>query len=243
MAFTTANFDTDSAAENLASVYSFVTEAIGDWFDTVDSTTTENVITFTKGEINVLLLRFLSASAETNSIMQWTLPNGGTTNTLTGHKNNYWSNGFKWVKGWKGSNGIFLQNNSSDCSLFITKSTDDTLIFAGKGTKSDWCNSYYSGSSGTIFYGYMYADIEKDTAFTTKGTGYSDQSSSPITNFYSYACATAGKTSLAPLATQAGTYSENLFICPCSQFAGSNGVEFEADGTRYVTDGLFALKE
>lgn len=53
----------------------------------------------------------------------------------------------------------------------------------------------------------------------------------------------AGATALTSACTDAGTYSENLFFVPFTQFAGQSGITIDVSGTKYVYNGVFALKE
>lgn len=54
-----------------------------------------------------------------------------------------------------------------------------------------------------------------------------------------------GKTTLAPICFDGGTYAPNLFFVPCTQIdlaAYQNFEEVDIDGTRYLYDGNIALK-
>ena len=152
--------------------------------------------------------------------------------TLKNGMNDYrftkWKTDYRFTRAVKTSCGILLYVNNMD-NIFITKNTDGGVIFAG----------YHSTGNST--YGATIGDFANDSAF--KDMGGSNGTGFTANQLKDVGVRSAGRTALVPAVTDAGTYSDNLFFVPFTQFIGQSGITIDVDGTKYVYNGVFALKE
>ena len=152
--------------------------------------------------------------------------------TLKNGMNDYrfakWGTDHRFTRAVKTSCGILLYVNNID-NIFITKNTDGGVIFAG----------YHSTGNST--YGATIGDFANDSAF--KDMGGSNGTGFALDQLKNVGVQSAGRTALVPAVTDAGTYSDNLFFVPFTQFIGQSGITIDVDGTKYVYNGVFALKE
>ena len=140
-----------------------------------------------------------------------------------------------WRRGVKTSNGIMLCNGSTDSyqtSLSISKNSEGGIVFAV--VSPDNTNVNNSVSRGRLL------DFEKSLKVSLM-TGSSN--SNPGERHNGIGIIPAGRTALVPIVSDAGTYCDNVFYVPFSQFTDSCFCKIEVDGTKYVYNGVFALKE
>lgn len=214
MAIETAYFTGTTGAANYAEVLAWLQVNATDYFDEI--TGAENVITCTIGGANALVLDFTGSGA-TKELCVY-LKNRVKIDVMQ-----YWDSSRRLTKAQKLDNGIFIYANKAN-NIFITKTNDDNVMFAFLNSNNDVC--------------WCIADFEKSSAFT---------SSSTLPQSYifdeDWGIFSAGKTALAPAVTDAGTYSDSLFFVPFTQFIGQSGITIDVDGTKYIYNGVFALKE
>ena len=65
----------------------------------------------------------------------------------------------------------------------------------------------------------------------------------PAGRFKAMGILSASMTALVPIVSDVGTYSDNVFYVPFSQFTDSCFCKIDVGGTKYVYNGVFALKE
>ena len=130
-----------------------------------------------------------------------------------------WGNSH-FISAQKTDSGIFLFSNATT-NIFITKTNLGSVFFAGvrRGTSSN--NSFYM------------CDFSNSTSITS--ITYGSTSSNGI---YS-----ASMTAITNVVSDSGAYCNNLFLVPFTQYAGQSDVVIDIDGTKYVYNGIFALKE
>jgi hypothetical protein len=131
---------------------------------------------------------------------------------------------------YKTSKGLLIINNIKEF-IAISKTNDDTMAFAFFRA---------SNTNNGIPQGYVYiGEYEQSQTF---------RNITPLDhietfNNIQYILATrAGKTVMTPICFDSGNYTENLFQMRFSEYQGVE-CQFDLDGTKYVTNGIFALKE
>lgn len=221
MAIETTYFTGTTADANKAEVLAWLTANATDYFDTIFEE--ENTIKCKIGEKYSLFLNFNENSRNhvvaimlKNDAITWTYPCWAT----------YDKTNFTVAK--KTSGGLFLSTAGGAITLFITKSINGDIFYSFYG--------YQKESMSVLAF---IADFDKSASFTMSNAANNKTSASAK----SLGVLSAGKTALVPAISDAGTYSENLFFVPYTQFAGQSGITIEVDGTKYIYDGVFALKE
>ena len=224
MAIETTYFTGTTAETNYAEVLAWLTANAADYFDEI--TGSENVITCKIGDVNALTLNFTEATNARFATI--TLKNGISINTVYKWGDN---SGKETVvrlnRGIKTDNGISLFGTQY-LNFFVAKTSDNNTIFA-----------YFGELNSTSDWGWYIGEIEKSANFIKSRS----ISSSGWGNYTTYGVYSAGKTALVPAITDVGTYNDNLFFVPFTQFAGQSGITINVDGTKYVYNGVFALKE
>lgn len=124
-----------------------------------------------------------------------------------------------WKTATKTDNEIYLRASNGD-DLFVTKTTDGTVLLA-----------LILHTTASRYPLYL-CDFSRSANFTIIG-------SEGANSF----CVSAGKTGLVNMVSDAGTHCDNLFLVPFTQFAGQSDIVIDKDGTKYVYNGIFALKE
>lgn len=230
MAIETTYFTGTTAAANYAEVSAWLTANAVDYFDTIDVPSGAQEASCKVGDATVLKLDW-SAEFATQRAFKITAKNG------TSIDNGYFFNFDRcvWRRGVKTSNGIMLCNGSTDSyqtSLSISKNSEGGIIFAV--VSPDNTNINQSVSRGRLL------DFEKSLKVSLM-TGSSN--SNPGERHNSMGIISAGRTALVPIVSDAGTYCDNVFYVPFSQFTDSCFCKIDVDGTKYVYNGVFALKE
>ena len=137
------------------------------------------------------------------------------------------ANGSAWnVKQlYKTSSGIIMigtYDTGARQSVVITKTNDGNLAFFA-----------LLATSGTTQF--------KTVIMEYNGT-YKEIAIGSIDAVKNATCTPAGKTALVPVCLPSGAYTPDAYRMAFSEYSGFP-CQFEADGTKYATDGYFALKE
>lgn len=230
MAIETTYFTGTTAAANYAEVSAWLTANAAEYFDTIDVPSGGQQVSCKVGDVTALKLDW-GAEFSTQRAFKITANNGVVID------NGYFFNFDRcvWRRGVKTSNGIMLCNGSTDSyqtSLLVSRNSEGGIIFAV--VSPDNTNINNSVSRGRLL------DFEKSLKVSLT-TGSSN--SNPGERHNGIGIISAGRTALVPAVTDAGTYSDNLFFVPFTQFIGQSGITIDVDGTKYVYNGVFALKE
>jgi hypothetical protein len=230
MAIETTYFTGATAAANYAEVSAWLTVNAAEYFDTIDVSSGAQEVNCKVGDVTALKLDW-SAEFATQRAFKITAKNGVVID------NGYFFNFDRcvWRRGVKTSNGIMLCNGSTDSfqtSLLVARNSEGGIIFAL--VSPDNTNINNSVNRGRLL------DFEKSlkVSLTT-----SSSNSNPGERHNGIGIFQAGRTALVPIVSDAGTYSNNVFYVPFSQFIDSCFCKIDVDGTKYVYNGVFALKE
>lgn len=208
-----------SAADNKNEVFTWLTANASDYFNSISTPAGSTQIQCKIGDVTALTID----TDSNNYVFFATLKNGTNDYRYEGWKTNH-----RFTRAVKTSCGILLYVNNIE-NIFITKNTDGGVMFAG----------YHSTGNST--YGATIGDFENDSAF--KGMGGNNGTGFAASELKNVGVQSAGRTALVPAVTDAGTYSDRLFFVPFTQFIGQAGITIDVDGTKYVYNGVFALKE
>lgn len=219
MAIETTYFTGTTAAANYAEVLAWLQVNATDYFDNITADDGGEKIYCKIGDVTALTID----TNTRNYIFFATLKNGTNDYRYVG-----WETNHRFTRAVKTSCGILLYATNYE-NIFITKNTDGGVMFAG----------YHSTGNGT--YGATIGDFENDSAF--KDMGGNNVTGFAASELKNVGVRSAGRTALVPAVTDAGTYSDNLFFVPFTQFAGQSGITIDVDGTKYIYNGVFALKE
>ena len=230
MAIETTYFTGTTAAANYAEVSAWLTANAAEYFDTIDVPSGAQEVNCKFGDVTALKLDW-SAEFGTQRAFKITANNGVVID------NGFYFNFDRcvWRRGVKTGNGIMLCNgstNSFQTSLSISRNSEGGIIFAV--VSPDNTNVNNSVNRGRII------DFEKSLNVTTTHEASGDSAAQRHAGMGSIS---AGRTALVPIVSDAGTYSDNVFYVPFSQFIDSCFCKIEVDGTKYVYNGVFALKE
>lgn len=219
MAIETTYFTGTTADDNRNEVRSWLSTNASDYFNSISTPAGSKQIQCKIGDVTALTID----TDSNNYVFFATLKNGTNDYRYKG-----WNTNHRFTRAVKTSCGILLYVNNIE-NIFITKNTDGGVMFAG----------YHS--TGNSIYGATIGDFANDSAFKDLGgnnvTGFS------VDQLQAVGVRSAGRTALVPAVTDAGTYSDNLFFVPFTQFIGQSGITIDVDGTKYVYNGVFALKE
>ena len=219
MAIETTYFTGTTADSNRNEVRAWLNTNATDYFSQISTPAGSTAIQCKIGGVTALTID----TNTNNYIFFATLKNG-----MNDYRFTKWGTDHRFTRAVKTSCGILLYVNNID-NIFITKNTDGGVIFAG----------YHSTGNST--YGATIGDFANDSAF--KGMGGSNGTGFTANQLKDVGVRSAGRTALVPAGTDAGTYSDNLFFVPFTQFIGQSGITIDVDGTKYVYNGVFALKE
>ena len=219
MAIETTYFTGTTADSNRNEVRAWLNTNATDYFSQISTPAGSTAIQCKIGGVTALTID----TNTNNYIFFATLKNG-----MNDYRFTKWGTDHRFTRAVKTSCGILLYVNNID-NIFITKNTDGGVIFAG----------YHSTGNST--YGATIGDFANDSAF--KGMGGSNGTGFTANQLKDVGVRSAGRTALVPAGTDAGTYSDNLFFVPVTQFIGQSGITIDVDGTKYVYNGVFALKE
>ena len=219
MAITTTYFTGTTANDNRNEVRSWLSTNASDYFNSISTPAGSTQIQCKIGDVTALTID----TDSNNYVFFATLKNGTNDYRYKGWKTNHC-----FTRAVKTSCGILLYVNNIE-NIFITKNTDGGVMFAG----------YHSTGNST--YGATIGDFENDSAF--KNMGGNNVTGFAASELKNVGVQSAGRTALVPAVTDAGTYSDRLFFVPFTQFIGQAGITIDVDGTKYVYNGVFALKE
>ena len=219
MAIETTYFTGTTEESNRNEVKAWLSTNASDYFNSISIPAGSTQIQCKIGGVTALTID----TDSNNYIFFATLKNGMNDYRYAGWKTNH-----RFTRAVKTSCGILLYVNNLD-NIFITKNTDGGVIFAG----------YHSTGNST--YGATIGDFANDSAF--KDMGGSNGTGFAASQLKNVGVQSAGRTALVPVVTDAGTYSDNLFFVPFTQFIGQSGITIDVSGTKYVYNGVFALKE
>lgn len=230
MAIETTYFTGTTAAANYAEVSAWLTANAAEYFDTIDVPSGAQEVNCKVGDVTALKLDW-GVEFGTQRAFKITAKNGAVID------NGYFFNFDRcvWRRGVKTSNGIMLCNGRTDSyqtSLLVSGNSEGGIIFAV--VSPDNTNVNNSANRGRII------DFEKSLNVITTHEASGDSAAQRHSGMGSIS---AGRTALVPIVSDAGTYSDNVFYVPFSQFIDSCFCKIEVDGTKYVYNGVFALKE
>ena len=230
MAIETTYFTGLNATDNKNEVFTWLTANASELFDEIEHPSGSIEINCKIDSVVALKLDW-GAEFSTQRAFKITAKNGASID------NGYFFNLDRcvWRRGVKTSNGIMLCNGSTDSyqtSLLVSRNSEGGIVFAV--VSPDNTNVNNSVSRGRLL------DFEKSLKVSLM-TGSSN--SNPGERHNGIGIIPAGRTALVPIVSDAGTYCDNVFYVPFSQFTDSCFCKIEVDGTKYVYNGVFALKE
>ena len=230
MAIETTYFTGVNATDNKNEVFTWLTANASELFDEIEQPSGSMEINCKIDSVVALKLDW-GADYGTQRAFKIIAKNGA------GIDNGYFFNLDRcvWRRGVKTSNGIMICNgstNSFQTSLSISKNSEGGIIFAV--VSPDNTNVNNSVNRGRII------DFEKSLNVIATHEASGD---SAAQRHGGMGIISAGRTALVPIVSDAGTYSDNVFYVPFSQFTDSCFCKIEVDGTKYVYNGVFALKE
>ena len=218
-----------NAQDNYAEVSAWLAENAADYFDTIDIPSGAQKVSCKVGDVTALELDW-GTDYDTQRSFQVNAKNGA--NISSGYL--YVHNVCCWRYGYKTDNGIVICNGQTDnfqASIFISKNNNGDLIFAV--LKPDSPN--YTNPSN-------WAEV---LDLNSLGSVKSDNSSQadPLTRHRINGIIPASMTALAPIVSDVETYCDKIMITPFSQYSNFCWGIIDVDGTKYVYNGVFALKE
>ena len=218
MAISKTYFTGSTASAHYAEVLAWMQENAADYFDEITGDGT--CISCNIASITALKLGFANQSEKLFTV---TAENGKSVQEYTTLD----FTNYRFTSAQKTDGGIFLFL-SEVSNIFVTKTNLGSVFFAGVRKASS--------SNGKIFM----CDFSNSAAIAESSTfSYSNFSSSPT----SYGIYPTSKTAITNVVSNGGTHCENLFYVPFSQYSGQSDVVIDIDGTKYVYNGIFALKE
>lgn len=230
MAIETTYFTGLNATDNKNEVFTWLTANASELFDEIEQPSGSMEINCKIDSVVALKLDW-GADYATQRAFKIIAKNGASID------NGYFFNFDRcvWRRGVKTSNGIMLCNGNTDSyqtSLSISKNSEGGIIFAV--VSPDNTNINQSASKGRLL------DFEKSlkVSLTT-----SSNNSNPGERHNGIGIISAGRTALAPIISDVGTYSENILYVPFTQYIESTFNIIDVNGTKYAYNGIFALKE
>ena len=216
MAINKTYFTGSTASANYAEVLAWMQENAADYFDEI--TGDESNIYCKIGNATALTLNFADSKLFTIA-----LKNGVSVE-------NYYGWSIKhFISAQKTNGGLFLFVDGTT-NIFITKTNCGSIFFAGLRRVTSSNNSFYM------------CDFSNSTSITQSST-FSGTSGTLPSSSNSYGIYSASMTAITNVVSDGGTHCENLFLVPFTQYAGQSDVVIDIDGTKYVYNGIFALKE
>ena len=230
MAIETTYFTGTTAAANYAEVSAWLTANAVDYFDTIDVPSGAQEVSCKVGDVTALKLDW-GAEFSTQRAFKITANNGVVID------NGYFFNFDRcvWRRGVKTSNGIMLCNGSTDSfqtSLLVSRNSEGGIIFAL--VSPDNTNVNGSANRGRII------DFENSLNVITTHDG---GGSSAAGRHGGMGIISAGRTALVPIVSDVETYCDKIMITPFSQYNNMCWGVIDVSGTKYVYNGVFALKE
>lgn len=222
MAIETTYFSGTSSEANNLEVTTWLTANAAEYFDKIIGGNGYDTGVCKIGDITALEINYRT-DIDTPKLFTTRIKNGQSVSG--GYR---WSNTNRVVRAYKTDNGICLYCDKAN-SVIITKSTNGSILIA---------HSFVDKSTDHLYW--TIADFNNSTNYLKSNYFQNTFTSADLTAAGVYS---AGATALTPACTDAGTYSENLFFVPFTQFAGQSGIAIDVDGTKYVYNGVFALKE
>lgn len=229
MAIETTYFTGLNAQDNYAEVSAWLVKNAVDYFDTIDVPSGAQEVSCKVGDVTALKLDW-GTEFDTQRSFQINAKNGANINS--GYR--YIHDRCCWRYGYKTDSGIVICNNKTDsfqASIFISKNNNGELIFAVLRPNSP---NFSSPSN-----------LAEIIDFNSLASIKSDESgvSVPETRHLRNGVISASMTALAPIVSDAETYCDKIMITPFSQYSSMCWGIIDVDGTKYVYNGVFALKE
>lgn len=215
MAIEKTYFTGTTGATNCVEVLSWLQSNATDYFDEISGTDDNTKIYCKIGSVNALTFDF-----GTERIFTITLNNGNTYQSYT-----TWSSNDRWRSASKTDNGIFLYSQAID-NLFISKTTNNN-IFSAFVMKSGASNHVWRLVDFTASPNSILSDNISNATLSDLASGV-------------YA---TPRTALVPVISSGDTYCNSLFFVPFTQYITQSDIIIDIDGTKYVYNGIFALKE
>lgn len=229
MAIETTYFTGTTAAANYAEVSAWLTANAAEYFDTIDVPSDGQEVSCKVGEVAALKLDW-GTDYDTQRSFQVTAKNGANINS--GYR--YVHNKCCWRYGYKTDNGIAICNNQTNAfqsSIFISKDNNGDLIFAVLKPDSPNLNSPSNWAE--------FLDFNSLASIKTEGSNNSD----PLARHRINGALSASMTALVPIVSDVKTYCDKVVTTPFSQYSNLCWGTIDVSGTKYVYNGVFALKE
>lgn len=230
MAITTTYFTGTTANDNRNEVRSWLSTNASDYFNSISIPAGSTGVQCKIGSTLALELDW-GDSYGTQRMFKVISQNGTTIDS--GHY--YVQDYCAWRKGVKTDSGLMLctdQTTNRQVSIIISKNNNNGVIFAVI-TPSDISN--LSANCAAHILDFTNSNAKISTLGSNKTV--------PAERFKAMGILFASMTALVPIVSDAGTYCDNVFYVPFSQFTDSCFCKIEVDGTKYVYNGVFALKE
>ena len=229
MAIETTYFTGTTAAANYAEVSAWLTVNAVDYFDTIDVPSGGQEVNCKVGDVTALKLDW-GTDYDAQRSFQVTAKNGANINS--GYR--YVHNKCCWRYGYKTDSGIVISNGKTDnyqASIFISKNNNGELIFAV--LKPDSPNSTNPSN---------WAEIIDFNSLASVKSNESSQAD-PATRHRINGVIPTSMTALVPIVSDVETYCDKIMITPFSQYNNMCWGVIDVSGTKYVYNGVFALKE
>lgn len=218
-----------NAQDNYAEVSAWLVKNAADYFDTIDVPSGAQEVSCKVGDVTALKFDW-GTEFNTQRSFQVNAKNGANINS--GYY--YVHDRCCWRYGYKTDSGIVICNNLTNAhqaSIIISKNNNGDLIFAvlrpsspNVGAPSNW------------------AEIIDFNSLASVKSDESSQSD-PAARHRINGIIPASMTALAPIVSDVETYCDKIMITPFSQYSNMCWGIINVDGTKYVYNGFFALKE
>lgn len=216
-------------AENFIEVQNWLSVNAAEYFDSFNIDSSGITMNVNGSSVSVRPVGSLPVEIRLSS------QNGGGSATL-GRKYSGAKNYIEYAI--KTGNGIVLITDENDFRIFITKSNaGSTSVYA--------MSKVYVNNTSSESWQMIAADLENSKTFTKTPYQHSNSSESKIINagYYWWSNNSASEvTVLLPFVFVGGTYAQNMFITPFSQYPKTVCI-LDINGEKYFYDGYVALKE
>ena len=229
MAIETTYFTGTTAAANYAEVSAWLTANAAEYFDTIDVPSGAQEVNCKVGDVTALKLDW-GTEYNTQRSFQINAKNGANINS----NYQYFHDRGCWRYGYKTDSGIVICNGKTDnyqASIFISKNNNGELIFAALRPDNPNINSCSNWAEIIDF------NSQASIKFNSSNQG------DPATRHRINGVLPASMTALVPIVSDVETYCDKIMITPFSQYNNMCWGVIDVSGTKYVYNGVFALKE
>lgn len=228
MAIEKTLFTALSTAENQSEVTAWVVANATEYFDSIEPSS--GGVTCKIGGKDAFSLNWNNVNTERAFRL---IAKNGTTIDNGFQFSNF--NLCAWRYAYKTDSGIMLCNGDTrqwQTSIAISRNTENGVMFAAIRPN----NTNYSTPANFL------SILDFDNSNSAADSRQSSTMASG-TRHFEMGVISAGRTALVPIVSDAGTYCENILYVPFTQYIDSCFNIIDVDGTKYVYNGVFALKE